>query len=96
MSKNEKLMKDNLSEEDVNKVSGGKIFEVKCSGCGKKIHYADHRWGEIPYGSATLCKGYFCNGCVEKFRAGEIKNKDLLDKFNQLDDRGDPDRYKRY
>ncbi len=87
-------MANKLNEEDISKICGGAVFSVNCSCCGKAIHYAKHRWGEVPYGSATLCKGYFCDECVEKFCDGKITDKDLLDKFNQLDNRGDPNRYK--
>ena len=93
MDNKKEITKNELREEDLDKVSGGAIFEVNCSSCGKKINSAEHRWGHEDHGSWTGCKGYFCNECVEKFRKGDITDKDLLDKFNQLDNRGDANRY---
>lgn len=105
MIEKDDITKKELNDEDASKISGGVIisprprgaglaFKVKCSSCGKEISYADHRWGEEQKGTATFVKGYFCNECVEKFRKGEIKDETLLGKFGQLDDRGNPERYK--
>ncbi len=98
------ITRKELNDEDASKISGGAViglspsaglaFRVKCSSCGKEISYADHRWGQEKKGTATFVKGYFCNECIEKFRKGEIKDETLLGKFGQLDDRGNPDRYK--
>ena len=96
MNTNKGIIKNELTEDEASKISGGAIFEVKCSCCGKKINYADHRWGNETDGSASFCKGYLCNECVEKFRGGEIKDEKQLDMFNQLDSRGNADRYKPY
>ena len=85
MNKNEKFSEDKLNEEEISKVSGGQMFGAKCSACGKNIpsYTEGKQWGKNPE-KPFLCMGYFCNACVEKFRAGEIKDKGLLDKFAQL------------
>ena len=96
MSKNKETTKNELNECQTSQVAGGAKFEVGCSRCGKKISYATHRWGNETQNGAYFCKGYLCNECVEEFRNGKINDEKQLYMFNQLDNRGDADRYKPY
>ena len=96
MNRDKEMNNNKLNECKTGQVTGGAIFEVGCSCCGKKINYADHRWGNETINGASFCKGYLCNECVEKFRSGKINDEKQLSMFNQLDNRGDDNRYKPY